>query len=870
MTQRCCLELLAPTPSYPTILQAYSRRDTVSATTWKQLKVAPRGIAEICQDRLAFLQGPDLMQVLEAIQGCGSNFAAHLHKAFYRFLCVTEILSHHGLAVVVVIEVAEEEESVLLPCQYHGHVPDDPRMKWTRSDISPNIVHQRREEDDLKGQNQRYKGRTWMNPDALDSSDFSLTLRKPTLADSGNYTCSISDGRQEQRLTEVQLQVKDQHRLKDFRRIFSTYFVLLFTFLIVLQCFFITLKDLRPIFFKLAMIFMGVLFLIYVSIVVVYYSLIHLQSDYQVYAGSDADSVLLPCSTTLPLSEKDQVEWTDSKNDKVHVYQNGSDRPELQSQMYRERTEMNKDPLKTGDLSLTLKHPQVTDIFICTIYRDEGNRLLKKYVRLDVSEVKDIGAVIFITLTSLFQLAFCLGSFYNAYKRIDQREVVPGAVQLGQSEVMADSYTCGPDCPRLTADTNITLDFKCPSHHRWHLYQKQDSSDKTTTNTITDDKTFLPAETLEVTEGVKSVLLPFKTRPRLPKDATVEWRYSASRPMKVHVYQRGQTEPDHQDQVYQGRTEMNKDPMRTGDVSLTLKNPRLTDSGVYTCFIYKKDGILMGQKVVILQVTGLQIKVLEVIQGVEFVQLPFKISTPLPGNIIVEWRRSDFKDMKIHVYQRVQDQPGEQDQVYQGRTEMNEDPLSTGDLSLTLKAPTPADTGVYTCIVFNTDGITLNQKVVALKVKFFQTEKVELTEGVESVLLPFKTSSDLPKDVTVDWRRSDYKNMKIYEYQRGQKQPHIQDQEYQGLAEMVEDPLGTRDLSLILKTPRSTDTGVYTCTVYSRDGHILTRKIILLCVKGNRSTMVAEVFCGKKKLYLDPTSPSQMDEEIPLMADQRV
>ncbi|KAM9414386.1 uncharacterized protein KZ484_023001 [Pholidichthys leucotaenia] len=712
-------------------------------------------------------------------------------------------VSHHGLAVVVVIEVVEEEKSILLPYQYHGHVPDDPRVKWTRSDLSPDIVHQRREEDDLKGQNQCYKGRTWMNPDALDSSDFSLTLRKPTLADSGNYTCSISDGRQERRLTEVQLQVKDKHRLKDFRKLFFMSYIVILSLVMTALCCIMALNDLLPSSSKLPMIFMGVLFLINVSVVILFYSLIHLQSDYEVCVASDADSVLLPCSTTLPLSEEDQVEWTNGKDIKVHVYQNGSDRPELQSKMYRERTEMNKDLLKTGNLSLTLKNPKISDTFICTIYHNEGDILLKKYVQLNISGYPPTIVVVSITLTFLGLLMFCEQRFRYAYRRIDQREVLPG-------------------------------------------------------------------ETLEVTEGVKSVLLPCKTRPRLPKDATVEWRYSASRPMKVHVYQRGQTEADHQDQVYQGRTEMNEDPMRTGDVSLTLKNPRLTDSGVYTCFIYKKDGILMRQKVVILQVTGLQTEVLEVIQGVEFVQLPFKISTPLPENIIVEWRQSEFKSMKIHVYQKIQDQPGEQDQVYQGRTEMNEDPLSTGDFSLILKAPTPADTGVYTCTVFNTDGIILNQKVVDLKVKFFQTEKVELTEGVESVLLPFKTSSDLPKDVTVDWRRSDYKNMKVYEYQRGQKQPHIQDQEYQGLAEMVEDPLGTRDISLILKTPRSTDTGVYTCTVYSRDGHILTRKIILLCVKGNRSTMVAEVFCRKKKLYLDPTSPSQMDEEIPLMADQWV
>ncbi|XP_035772101.1 myelin-oligodendrocyte glycoprotein-like, partial [Neolamprologus brichardi] len=81
---------------------------------------------------------------------------------------------------------------------------------WTRSDLHPKSLHLQREgRDDLGGQNERYSGRTSMRPEALDTGDFSLTLRKPTKTDSGAYTCSISDGREQLRVTDIQLQVKD-------------------------------------------------------------------------------------------------------------------------------------------------------------------------------------------------------------------------------------------------------------------------------------------------------------------------------------------------------------------------------------------------------------------------------------------------------------------------------------------------------------------------------------------------------------------------------------------------------------------------------------------------------------------------------------
>uniref|UniRef100_A0A3Q3LXE6 Ig-like domain-containing protein n=1 Tax=Mastacembelus armatus TaxID=205130 RepID=A0A3Q3LXE6_9TELE len=91
----------------------------------------------------------------------------------------------------------------------------------------------------------------------------------------------------------------------------------------------------------------------------------------QVKVNSEAESVQLPFITTADLPEDVTVEWKDWKNRKVHVYQDGSDRPEEQDEFYRNRTEMKKDLLRTGDLnlSLTLRKPRLSDSgnYTCTI-----------------------------------------------------------------------------------------------------------------------------------------------------------------------------------------------------------------------------------------------------------------------------------------------------------------------------------------------------------------------------------------------------------------------------------------------------------------------------------------------------------------------
>ncbi|XP_019210646.1 uncharacterized protein LOC109199770 [Oreochromis niloticus] len=240
-------------------------------------------------------------------------------KMFVVFVILLHV-SQHALAVVV--EVNEGERSVLLPCLFSGPIPEDnATVMWNRSDLDPKSVHQRgKGGDDVGGQNQRYKERTSMNRYAFITKDFSLTLRKPTKTDSGNYTCSISNGRQERPLRDIQLKVKDQ------------------------------------------------------------------QVEVKVREGSH--SVILPCKTTPDLPEGTTVEWTRSDLGlmTVHVYANGNDNLMIQDEVYRDRTKMNQDLLRTGDLSLTLKHPTERDSggYICTIYRDKD--ILTQKVVLQVKE----------------------------------------------------------------------------------------------------------------------------------------------------------------------------------------------------------------------------------------------------------------------------------------------------------------------------------------------------------------------------------------------------------------------------------------------------------------------------------------------------
>ncbi|XP_035772166.1 uncharacterized protein LOC118455972, partial [Neolamprologus brichardi] len=61
-------------------------------------------------------------------------------------------------------------------------------------------------------------------------------------------------------------------------------------------------------------------------------------------------------------------------------------------------------------------------------------------------------------------------------------------------------------------------------------------------------------QTVEVTPGVKRVMLPFKTTAELLEDVRVDWRRSDLEDVKVLVYENSQKKHEEQHQGYKGRT----------------------------------------------------------------------------------------------------------------------------------------------------------------------------------------------------------------------------------------------------------------------------------------------------------------------------
>lgn len=103
----------------------------------------------------------------------------------------------------------------------------------------------------------------------------------------------------------------------------------------------------------------------------------------EVEVADREEFVLLPFRTAADLPAESKVVWsrTDQHNS-VHEYQNSQNQSDRQNQEYLNRTQMNPDALRTGDLTLTLNCPRLEDsgVFICTVYNDQDGRILKRKV----------------------------------------------------------------------------------------------------------------------------------------------------------------------------------------------------------------------------------------------------------------------------------------------------------------------------------------------------------------------------------------------------------------------------------------------------------------------------------------------------------
>ncbi|KAM4561037.1 uncharacterized protein V3H82_015102 isoform 8-T8 [Fundulus diaphanus] len=574
--------------------------------------------------------------------------------------------------LTVTVEVYKGEESVVLPCQYSKVIEDLVTVKWGRSGLNPDTVHQRRERDDLRGQNQLFEGRTSMRPDALVSGNFSLTLKEPQLSDSGIYICSIIDEEEETRLLDIQLHVKE---------IFPTWAVVLLVLLVLLA------------------VSGGLLF--------------HFRHDlisvYKVEVDSGVESVLLPFKTTVRLSEYNTtVTWRNNRNRVVH---SNCYKDYQQHKQFKGRTEMNIN-YKSRDFSLTLKNPTDRDsgTYSCTVYDYwSGKILAEKQVLLKVKvyKVEVNSGVKSVLLPFKTTVSLTEDNTTVTWRNNDGRMVASNRYKDDQQHRQYKNRT---EMKKNYGSGDFSLTLKNPTVRDSGTYSCTVYDDKS--GKIRPNKQVLlkvKVYKVEVDSGVESVLLPFKTPVSLTEEVTVTWRNNSGRVVDGYDWWYKNLQ---QHKQYEGRTEM-KINVKSRDFSLTLKNPTVRDSGTYTCTVsYRQTGEILAMKQVLLKVKVYKV---EVDSGVESVLLPFKATVLLSkDNTTVTWTDNPGRVVRKH-NRRLGFLSEVQHQRYKNRTEMKTK-FTPGNFSLTLKNPRHRDSGIYTCIVSRW-GTILAMKQVLLKVK---------------------------------------------------------------------------------------------------------------------------------------------------------
>ncbi|XP_017159031.1 uncharacterized protein LOC108166029 [Poecilia reticulata] len=617
-----------------------------------------------------------------------------VHQLSSHSLLSLSSVSQHASGLQV--EVFEGAESVQLPCRVEPSESDGSTAVWDQDDLRIPTVHVRQPDGDyLRDQNQRYRGRTAMTEDALQTGDLSLTLRKPAFTDSSTFTCTVRRLGEELHQEAVQLQVKEAP---------------------------------APVWLWVLVVPVVLVVLVVVAVVLYYRwkkKLTAVLPSETVEVREGLKSVLLPVKTQRRLHNV-RVEWSrsDRANVRIQVFENGQTRSDQQQGVYLGRTKMKADLQQTGDLSLTLRAPQLDDsgVYACVVSRGAA-KLLQKAVTLRVKEslmeeleVADRAAFVLLPFKTTADLpADSKVVWSRADKHGSVHEHQSGQNQsarqnqeyLNRTEMNPDALRTGDlsltlNCPRL-ADGGV---FICT------VYSDEDEKILKRKVLMLNVKVH-QVEKVSLEVGCRSAVLPFQAPPQLLAEASaVDWRLSDRGNRLLCRYSKDQDSPA-QGRVHEGHM-MDEDLLTTGNCSLTISNVSLTD-GVYIGSVWDQRGNILRQTVVVLRLRGFQLEIVKVTDGDPSVTLPFKIPAPLDEDVRVEWTRPDCRQTEIVSFRNGEIHSAQQVLRYHGRTEMDKDLLASGDLSLVLKRPRPKDNGLYKCCVYSGDQI-LQTKMVTLSV----------------------------------------------------------------------------------------------------------------------------------------------------------
>ncbi|KAM9424809.1 uncharacterized protein KZ484_004964 isoform 1-T8 [Pholidichthys leucotaenia] len=231
---------------------------------------------------------------------------------------------------------------------------------------------------------------------------------------------------------------------------------------------------------------------------------------------------------------------------------------------------------------------------------------------------------------------------------------------------------------------------------------------------------FTSADSLNIkAEPGQTVVLqcraPFKNT-----DITVEYSRADLEPEQVFLHRDNYDIPDGQHELFKNRVELLDKQMKNGNVSLVLNHVTFSDSGVYECRVFYKEGEKTKEFIKTITLTvgkpedkeksgegnqqdsatdSLNIKA----EPGQTVVLPCR--APVNNtDITVEYSRADLEPEYVFLHRDKQDIQEGQHESFKNRVELQDKQMKDGDVSLVLNHVTFSDSGVYECRVFYKEG----------------------------------------------------------------------------------------------------------------------------------------------------------------------
>ncbi|XP_036599006.1 myelin-oligodendrocyte glycoprotein-like [Trichosurus vulpecula] len=203
----------------------------------------------------------------------------------------------------------------------------------------------------------------------------------------------------------------------------------------------------------------------------------------------------------------------------------------------------------------------------------------------------------------------------------------------------------------------------------------------------------------------KDVHLPCHLSPKMDAQGmTVKW---VRGPLVVHIYRMGQEIKEVQAPAFQGRTEMLREDMAEGKVTMIIHRVQLSDAGLYTCYFQR--GTFYNETSFDLQVAECQKGIFSVIcpaqliqakQG-EDVRLSCEVSPKMDArDMAVNWFRNQTLVLRYPTGEKLEESQGAE---LQGRTELLKQDMAEGKVTLRIQQVLVSDSGPYTCCVLSHD-----------------------------------------------------------------------------------------------------------------------------------------------------------------------